>query len=68
MKSISGKKLCRLIEKKGWKLDRIKGSHYIYTHILKDEIIVVPVHSNRDLRVGLKKSIMKIAGIKELEL
>ncbi|WP_428977181.1 type II toxin-antitoxin system HicA family toxin [Microcystis aeruginosa] len=28
MKSISGKKLCKVLEKLGWILVRIKGSHY----------------------------------------
>ena len=31
MKSISGKKLCKVVERFGQKLARIKGSHYIYT-------------------------------------
>ncbi len=35
MKSISGKKLCKAVEKHGWELARIKGSHHIYS---KDDI------------------------------
>jgi predicted RNA binding protein YcfA (HicA-like mRNA interferase family) len=30
MKLISGKEFCSILDKKGWKLERIKGSHYIY--------------------------------------
>lgn len=30
MKSISGRKLCKLLEDKGWVLLRINGSHHIY--------------------------------------
>ncbi|MGK7932804.1 MAG: type II toxin-antitoxin system HicA family toxin, partial [Microcystaceae cyanobacterium] len=30
MKSISGKKLCKIVEKKGWTLKRVTGSHHIY--------------------------------------
>ena len=30
MKSISGKQLCKIVEKKGWILERITESHYIY--------------------------------------
>lgn len=31
MKSGSGKELCKIVEKKGWVLKRINGSHHIYT-------------------------------------
>ena len=30
MKPISGKRFCRLLEDKSWKLKRINGSHHIY--------------------------------------
>ncbi|MDZ4809624.1 MAG: type II toxin-antitoxin system HicA family toxin [Bacteroidota bacterium] len=56
------------MEKKGWKLARINGSHYIY---IKDGTIFrisVPVHQNKDLKVGLLKSLMKIAEISDAEL
>ncbi len=31
MKSVSGKNLCKIVEKRGWRLRRITGSHHIYT-------------------------------------
>ena len=68
MKTISGKDFCKLLEKKGWVLARINGSHHIFTK--KDTVyrISVPVHKNTDLKIGLLKSLMKIAGISEDEL
>ncbi len=30
MKSISGKHLCEILEKKGWQLKTIRGSHHVY--------------------------------------
>jgi len=30
IKSVSGKALCKIVEKFGWKLKRIVGSHHIY--------------------------------------
>jgi predicted RNA binding protein YcfA (HicA-like mRNA interferase family) len=68
MKTLSGKDFSKLLEKKGWVLKRIQGSHYIYSHPLKIEIISVPVHKNDDLKIGLQKNLMKIAEIKEHEL
>jgi predicted RNA binding protein YcfA (HicA-like mRNA interferase family) len=30
MKQVSGKDLCRIVERHGWKLMRTAGSHHIY--------------------------------------
>ena len=30
MKPVSGKQMCRALERMGWVLDRIRGSHHIY--------------------------------------
>jgi hypothetical protein len=35
MKSISGKKLCKIVEKKGWILKKITGSHHIYEKTMR---------------------------------
>jgi predicted RNA binding protein YcfA (HicA-like mRNA interferase family) len=68
MKSISGKDLCEILENKGWQLRNIKGSHHIYIKPGRKERISVPVHGNKDLKIGLLKAIMKIAEISEDEL
>ncbi len=68
MRSISGKEFCKILKRKGWKLVRISGSHYIYTKKGKKERISVPVHKNKTLKMGLLKYLMKIAEIKENEL
>lgn len=65
MKSISGRKLCKVIEKIGWKLVRVKGSHHIYTKENVSKIVVVPVHGNRDLPTGTLKGILKDAELTE---
>ena len=68
MKTIPGKRLCKILEDKGWQLTRITGSHHIYTKSGEVLRITVPVHGNRDLKIGLLKAIMKMAGITEDEL
>lgn len=65
MKSISGKKLCKLLEKFGWKLVRVKGSHHIYIKENVAKIVVIPVHGNRDLPTGTLKGILKDAELTE---
>jgi predicted RNA binding protein YcfA (HicA-like mRNA interferase family) len=52
-----------LIEANGWKLQRIKGSHHIYSKANERKIISVPVHGNRDLRPGMALRIAKDAGV-----
>ena len=65
---ISGKRLCKLLEVRGWVLQRVKGSHYIYSKPGNLARISVPVHGNTSLKIGLLKHLMKLAGIKEDEL
>ncbi len=60
--------MCRLLEKKGWKLARITGSHHIYCLEGKNVRITVPVHGTQDLKAGLQKFIMKLAEISESDL
>ena len=68
MKSVSGKGFAKLLEKKGWELKRIKGSHYVYTKTGNPARISVPIHKNRTLKIGLLKHLMEIASIEEKEL
>jgi predicted RNA binding protein YcfA (HicA-like mRNA interferase family) len=68
MKSISGKKLCQVVERFGWKLARIKGSHQIYTKENVSAIVVIPIHGNRDLPIGTLKGILKDAGLSENDI
>jgi predicted RNA binding protein YcfA (HicA-like mRNA interferase family) len=68
MKSVSGKHFCKILERKGWILLRVKGSHHIYVNTLTGEKLSVPVHKNEDLKLGLLKALMKIASIEALEL
>ena len=68
MKSISGKKLCKIVERKGWILKKVTGSHHIYEKCGENKIISIPVHRNQDLKLGTLKSIMKIAELSEDDL
>jgi len=68
VKTISGKRLCRLLEGKDWHLKRINGSHHIYVKTGVAVRISVPVQGNKPLKTGLQKSLMKLADINETEL
>ena len=62
-KVISGKRMCRLLEERGWQLDRIKGSHHVYRHLGTGQSVTVPVHGNKTLKTGIQHAIMKAAGV-----
>lgn len=68
MKAVSGKKLSKLVEKKGWVLKKITGSHHIYQKIGESQILSIPVHRNQDLKIGTLKALMKIAQLTEADL
>jgi predicted RNA binding protein YcfA (HicA-like mRNA interferase family) len=68
MKAISGKRMCTILEAKGWRLARVTGSHHIFVFAGRNVRISVPVHANQDLKIGLQRAIMNLAGIKEEEL
>jgi predicted RNA binding protein YcfA (HicA-like mRNA interferase family) len=60
--------LCRVLEKHGWRLARIQGSHRIYCKSDRPERITVPVRANQDLKRGLQATLMKIAGLRDEDL
>jgi predicted RNA binding protein YcfA (HicA-like mRNA interferase family) len=68
MKSISGKRLCKIVEQKGWVLRRSTGSHHIYENPEVEQILSIPVHRNQDLKVGTLRALMKIAQLSEEDL
>jgi predicted RNA binding protein YcfA (HicA-like mRNA interferase family) len=63
LKTISGKKLVKLLEENGWQVVRLKGSHHILQHFDYEESIIVPVHGNKDIKIGLLNKIIKTANI-----
>lgn len=68
MKAVSGKRLCKVLEKHGWQLRRIRGAHHIYAQPGNPMIVTVPVHRNKDLKPGTLQKILKDAGLTEDDL
>jgi predicted RNA binding protein YcfA (HicA-like mRNA interferase family) len=56
------KELIKLLQKNGWNIKRINGSHYILEN-QDGETEVIPVH-NTDMKIGLLNSILKRTGLK----
>ncbi|MFJ4196595.1 type II toxin-antitoxin system HicA family toxin [Pseudomonas sp. NPDC089534] len=54
--------LIKELEDAGWVLDRVTGSHHIFTHRYSPYSIPVP-HPKKDLPLGTVKSIRRRAGL-----
>jgi predicted RNA binding protein YcfA (HicA-like mRNA interferase family) len=63
VKNISGKEFIKILERKGWQLKRVNGSHHIYMKPGSIIRLSVPVHGNTSLKIGLLNSLIKAAGL-----
>ena len=68
MKQVSGRELAQIVQRRGWILARIQGSHHVFTMAGRRERIVIPIHGNQPLKKGLLRSLMKIAGLQDEDL
>jgi predicted RNA binding protein YcfA (HicA-like mRNA interferase family) len=68
MKQVSGKEFARVVERHGWRLLRITGSHHIYGRTGSIVRLSVPVHGNRPLKFGLLRHLLKQPELNESDL
>lgn len=64
---LTPREVIRLLEDRGFILDRVKGSHHIYYHPLTGRRAVVPLHK-QELPKGTLLSILSQAGIDRDEI
>jgi len=65
--SLTSQQVIKVLERKGFILDRSKGSHRIYFHPETKKRVVVPFH-RKDLPQGTLREILRQAGINKEEL
>ena len=68
MKSVSGRDLARIVERRGWTLLRVSGSHHIYGKPGSIVRLSIPIHANTALKTGLLRHLLKMAEIDEGDL
>jgi len=68
MRSVSGKEFAKVLERHGWSLLRVQGSHHIYGKPGSEVRLSVPVHGNQALKIGLLRHLMKMAVLSENDL
>ena len=67
MKVVSGREFARIVERHGWRLLRINGSHHIYGKEGSQVRLSVPIHGATPLKHGLCRHLAKLAAV-EAEL
>lgn len=63
-KRVSGRRLVTILERLGWRVDRVRGSHHIMRNrALRGATLSVPVHRHDDLPIGTLMSILRDAQV-----
>jgi predicted RNA binding protein YcfA (HicA-like mRNA interferase family) len=65
VKSTSGRDFIRIIERRGWTLLRINGSHHIYGKTGSIVRLSIPIHGNKPLKTGLLRHLAKLAELSD---
>lgn len=65
--SLTPKKLTGILSKKGFILDRVKGSHQVWINSKDGKRVIVPMHK-KDLPIGTLHAILRQAGIDKSEI
>jgi predicted RNA binding protein YcfA (HicA-like mRNA interferase family) len=68
MKPISGRDFARVLERHGWALLRVQGSHHIFGKPGSTARLSVPIHGKSPLKTGLLCHLRKMASLTETDL
>jgi predicted RNA binding protein YcfA (HicA-like mRNA interferase family) len=68
MKHVTGREMCRALERDGWVEVRIRGSHHHFDRPGATRTVAVPVHGNKMLKTGTQKRIMREGGLTDADL
>lgn len=60
---LSGKEVCRILERHGFSEVRRKGSHVVMQRILPNATITVPIPDHKEIRIGTLFSIIRQSGL-----
>lgn len=65
---MGGRDAVRALERAGFRVVHVRGSHHYLRHPDRPGLVVVPIHGNRDLPLGTLRSILRQAGMSAEEL
>ncbi|MDI6752360.1 MAG: type II toxin-antitoxin system HicA family toxin [bacterium] len=65
--TLSGREICRILEKHGFSEVRRRGSHIVMQRMLPNTTITVPVPDHKEIRIGTLLSIIRQSGLQRSE-
>ena len=65
--SISGKEVCKILSKNGFKEIRRRGSHIVMQYKTEDSTVTIPVPDHKELAVGTLRSLIRQSGLSRKE-
>lgn len=65
--SVPGRKVVRALERHGFVVDRIRGSHHVLVHP-DGRSTTVPVHAGRDVPRGTLRGVLRDVGMTAADL
>jgi predicted RNA binding protein YcfA (HicA-like mRNA interferase family) len=68
VKPVSGRDFARMVERRGWTLLRVNGSHHIYGRAGSTVRLSIPIHGNQALKRGLLRHLAKLADISDEDI
>ena len=67
LKRLSGRQVCDILKKNGFREVRRKGSHIVMQKQLKDTTITVPVPDHKEIKAGTLMSIIRQSRVSKKE-
>ncbi len=64
---LSGKEVCRILERHGFSEVRRRGSHIVMQRMLPNTTITVPIPDHKEIRIGTLLSIIRQSGLQRSE-
>jgi predicted RNA binding protein YcfA (HicA-like mRNA interferase family) len=64
---LSGKEVCRILERHGFSEARRRGIHIVMQRMLPNTTITVPIPDHKEIRIGTLLSIIRQSGLQRSE-
>ncbi|MBA3416945.1 MAG: type II toxin-antitoxin system HicA family toxin [Chloroflexia bacterium] len=65
---VTGTEVVRALQRSGWEVVRVRGSHHILRHPDQPGMPIVPCHAGHTLAPGTLKSVLRDAGLTSEQL
>jgi len=67
LRTLSGREVCKILEKHGFELVRQRGSHIVMQKKILGSTITVPIPDHKEIKIGTLKSIIRQSQVSSTE-